>query len=423
MNSLIVTLGVSAVLPGIVTGTRAASRSSPASRPTLIDLGSGDWFGIPRTVYYLAVVAAFVYYLLEHTPFGRYLQSIGSNRDAARLVGLPVERLVLLSFVLSGTLAGLAGVLLVARNGGASPQVGTVADTLQALAAAYLGATAIKPGRFNVVGTLVAIFFLAFTVTGLSLAGVANWINDVFNGAALFVAVLISTIIGPAPRGCPRRRRQGQQRSRPIEIRELGARGHAAQHLAQRVERVASARGPVLAGQARQVDRRPQLEHQRALVRRHLLRGDELGAGRRRRGRIEQEQDRGTDPVRLGAEEVVVRDVRPAPSASSTSASASCSSPMLTRMHRPLGHDERQERLRAQRLPQSHCLLELVERGAGLAGVPETDGACPTTRRRPRTTCRSARPALWCARATRGPVSKRSARIATMPRTTRRTPR
>jgi ribose transport system permease protein len=104
--------------------------------------------------------------------------------------------LVLLAFVLSGTLAGIAGVLLVARNGGASPQVGTVSDTLQALAAAFLGATAIKPGRFNVVGTLVAIFFLAFTVTGLSLAGVSNWINDVFNGAALFVAVLISTVIG-----------------------------------------------------------------------------------------------------------------------------------------------------------------------------------------------------------------------------------
>ena len=74
--------------------------------------------------------------------------------------------------------------------------MGTVIDTLQALAAAYLGATAIKPGRFNVVGTIVAIYFLAFSVTGLTLAGVSNWINDVFNGAALFIAVLVSTIIG-----------------------------------------------------------------------------------------------------------------------------------------------------------------------------------------------------------------------------------
>jgi ribose transport system permease protein len=196
VNSLIVTLGVSSVLAGLVQWYSGGQSIINNISETLVQAGTGTWFGIPRTLYYLALVAIAIYYLLEHTPFGRYLQSIGSNREAAKLVGLPVERYVLLSFVLSGLLAGIAGVLLVARNGIANPQVGTVADTLQALAAAYLGATAIKPGRFNVIGTLVAIFFLAFTVTGLSLAGVENWINNVFNGAALFVAVLISTVIG-----------------------------------------------------------------------------------------------------------------------------------------------------------------------------------------------------------------------------------
>ena len=196
VNSLIVTLGVSTVLAGIVEWYTSGQSILISSSSELVKLGSGDWLGIPRTVYYLAVVALGVYYLLEHTPYGRYLQSIGSNSDAARLVGLRVDLLVMLAFVISGALAGFAGILWVGSNGSASPQLGTVANTLQALAAAYLGATAIKPGRFNVVGTLVAIFFLAFTVTGLSLAGVQNWINDVFNGAALFVAVLISTIIG-----------------------------------------------------------------------------------------------------------------------------------------------------------------------------------------------------------------------------------
>lgn len=196
VNSLIVTLGVSTVLFGVVEWYTRGQSIITGISPSLVHVGTGDWLGVPRTVYFLVVVAAAVYYLLEHTPYGRYLHSIGSNREAARLVGLRVERLVLIAFVLSGTLAGLAGVLLVARNGGASPQVGTVSDTLQALSAAFLGATAIRPGRFNVVGTIVAIFFLAFSVTGLSLAGVANWVNDVFNGAALFIAVLISTVIG-----------------------------------------------------------------------------------------------------------------------------------------------------------------------------------------------------------------------------------
>jgi len=196
VNSLIVTLGVATAMAGVVEWYTKGQTIVLHISKHLTDLGSGNWFGIPRTLYFLAVAAALVYYLLEHTPYGRYLHSIGSNRDAARLVGLRVERLVLIAFVLSGVLAGFAGVMLVARNGTASPQLGTVNDTLQALAAAFLGATAIKPGRFNVLGTMVAIFFLAFTVTGLSLAGVANWINDLFNGAALFVAVLISTIVG-----------------------------------------------------------------------------------------------------------------------------------------------------------------------------------------------------------------------------------
>ena len=196
VNSLIVTLGVSSVALGIVEWYTNGQQIINGISKNLTNVGTGNWLGIPRTVFFLVIIALAVYYLLEHTPFGRYLHSIGSNPEAARLVGLPVERYVLISFVLSGTLAGLAGVLLVARNGGASPQVGTVTDTLQALSAAYLGATAIKPGRFNVLGTLIAILFLSFTVTGLSLAGVADWINDVFNGAALFVAVLISTIIG-----------------------------------------------------------------------------------------------------------------------------------------------------------------------------------------------------------------------------------
>jgi len=196
VNSLIVTLGVATALDGIVDWYTKGQTIVEGISKRLTDVGSGNWLGIPRTLYFLAVAAALVYYLLEHTPYGRYLHSIGSNRDAARLVGLRVERFVLIAFVLSGFLAGIAGVIVVARNGNAAPQPGTVTITLQALAAAFLGATAIKPGRFNVLGTMVAIFFLAFTVTGLTLAGVASWINDVFNGAALFVAVLISTIVG-----------------------------------------------------------------------------------------------------------------------------------------------------------------------------------------------------------------------------------
>lgn len=196
VNSLIVTLGTSGVLLGLVNWYTGGQSISLGISPTLTKFGFSNWLGIPEVCYLLVAVALGVYYLLQHTPFGRYLTSVGSNRQAARLVGLRVERLTMMAFVISGSLAGLAGVLLVARTGSASPQIGTVADTLQALAAVFLGATAIRPGRFNVLGAMIAIYFIAFSVTGLQIAGVATWINDVFNGAALLIAVVVSTAIG-----------------------------------------------------------------------------------------------------------------------------------------------------------------------------------------------------------------------------------
>ena len=81
-----------------------------------------------------------------------------------------------------------------ARSGSGDPQLG-VNFTLPALAAAFLGATAIRPGRFNVGGTLVAIFFLAAAVSGLTLAGAEAYVQDLFNGSALFVGVAVSTLI------------------------------------------------------------------------------------------------------------------------------------------------------------------------------------------------------------------------------------
>jgi ribose transport system permease protein len=195
VNSLIVTLGASILITGVVLlYTNSLAISSNIS-PWLSNLAT-DSFGLPVTFYILLVAAVLVYYMLEHTPYGRYLYSIGSNRDAARLVGLRVNRNVIFAFMLSGGLAGVAGILLVVKQGSADPQAGTIFDTLLALAAAYVGATAIRPGRFNVWGSMIALYFLAFIGTGLQLAGASEGFDDIFNGSFLFIAVLISTIIG-----------------------------------------------------------------------------------------------------------------------------------------------------------------------------------------------------------------------------------
>jgi ribose transport system permease protein len=194
VNPLIATLGSATLVAGLIslyTSNQVISIGIPES---ITALGSGTWLGLPRTLFSLVVVAALVHYLLAHTPYGRHLTSVGVSPGSARLVGLRVDRYVLSSFVLSGGLAGVAGVLLLARAGTANPQVGP-GFTLAALSAAFLGATAIRPGTFNVLGTLLGVLFVAVSVNGLVLAGAADWVEPTFNGTALIVAVALSTAI------------------------------------------------------------------------------------------------------------------------------------------------------------------------------------------------------------------------------------
>jgi ribose transport system permease protein len=195
LNSLITTLATATILVGFISWYTEGVSILTGIPGALTDMGSGQWLGLPRPLYLLAAVALLVGYLLDHTPYGRYLQAVGSNPNAARLVGLDVRRITVLSFVISGAITGFAGVLQVARDGGANPQTGG-SIALPVLAVAFLGVTSIHPGRFNVPGTLLAVFFLATTVSGLSLIGVDNWVESAFNGAALLAAVALSTIAG-----------------------------------------------------------------------------------------------------------------------------------------------------------------------------------------------------------------------------------
>ncbi|UPO76964.1 ABC transporter permease [Arthrobacter sp. Helios] len=200
MNAFVSTLGMATLLGGLIqwyTGGLAIIGVDPA----FTTFGSSTWLGLPRVVFVVAVLVFLAWYLLTHTPFGRSLYAIGSNNRAAVLVGLPLRRYTQTAFILSGTLAGLAGVILAARTGGANADNGTYL-LFPALAAVFLGATAILPGRFNVVGTVFGVLFVAVSVSGLTLSGAANWVDQVFNGVALLVAVGLSSYLG--------RRRSGQ---------------------------------------------------------------------------------------------------------------------------------------------------------------------------------------------------------------------
>jgi ribose transport system permease protein len=192
-NSFIITLGIATLLGGLV-ALYTKGQVILGIPQSMVDFGTLNWLGVPRAVWLLVVIAVLVTYLLRYTVYGRHLLSIGSNPRSARLVGIRVELVVLLSFVVAGALAAVAGELELARTGSGDPQIGP-GFTLSALAAAFLGSTTIRPGQFNVPGTIVGVFFVAVSVNGLTLAGAADWVDPVFNGTAVVVAVAISTVL------------------------------------------------------------------------------------------------------------------------------------------------------------------------------------------------------------------------------------
>ncbi|MEY4982467.1 MAG: hypothetical protein RIR62_733 [Pseudomonadota bacterium] len=190
-DPLIATLSLSIVLGGLVSGY-AQGRAIVAGMPAgLTDLGRLSFGPFPMLFLVAAAACAAVWFLLERTSFGRRLHAIGVNPTAAHLIGVRVERTISTAFVLGGLIAGVAAVVLTARQGGGVP-VNGLNLVLPALAGTYLGATTIRPGEFNIPGTFVGLLFVSVTVSGLTLLGVEAWVQPVFTGGALVAAVLVA---------------------------------------------------------------------------------------------------------------------------------------------------------------------------------------------------------------------------------------
>lgn len=193
LDPFIVTLGMYVLLNGLVLAYTQGSIISGLP-PEVGAWGAARWFGIARPFCLLIVAAVIIWYMLAQTPYGRKLAAIGSNRTAAELAGLRVKRHVFIAYVLGAAVAGIAGILLTVRSGSADAVTGS-SFIFPALAAVFLGQTTIKPGYPNVWGTIIGVFLVAVAVNGLTLLGTENWISQVFNGAALVLAVAFSTLM------------------------------------------------------------------------------------------------------------------------------------------------------------------------------------------------------------------------------------
>lgn len=192
VNSLIATLGMATILIGLIQWYTGGAPIATGIDRTLTSISVQQLVGIPLLAIIMAIAAIIVWYVLTQTVYGRQLTAIGVNLEASRLSGLPVRRRIMLSFVLSGLVAGIAGALQLARQGSGDPSIGGVEFILPALAAVFLGATAFQPGRYNVPGTILGLFFVGVAVSGLSLLGARPWVQPVFNGAIVLLAVAAS---------------------------------------------------------------------------------------------------------------------------------------------------------------------------------------------------------------------------------------
>ncbi len=199
VNSFIATLGMSSILSAVLVIISSNSQPLPPTSTAWNNFTQTTVFGFQIVVLYLFILAFILWWLLAHTPVGRYLYAIGGNSEAARLSGVRINRYGTFALLISGTIAGLAGVMFSSLNGPSLNFGPTL--LLPAFAAAFLGSTQLTPGRFNVWGTLLAIYVLAIGVQGLQLVSGASWLSDMFNGVALIVAVALSIKRSPSALG------------------------------------------------------------------------------------------------------------------------------------------------------------------------------------------------------------------------------
>src|SRR4051794_29283553 len=209
IDSFIATLGTGTILYGLnawYTGGQQVLARLPAEFLAL----SGNIGIVPAPAVYACVVAIALWIVFEYLPLGRFLYVLGASPRAAELNGISAKRYITLGFVAAGLLAAFAGVVLQSQLQVGQSSVGQE-YLLPAFTAALLGATSVRPGRVNVWGTVLAVAVLAVTVAGLNQLGAPFFVEPLFNGSMLILAV------GLAVQATQRRQRRGTEADKAAE--------------------------------------------------------------------------------------------------------------------------------------------------------------------------------------------------------------
>jgi len=185
--SFIVTLASMMTIRGIaflVTGGYPA----PVESEFLQIIGQGKTFGIANSAIIFIVIALLGYHFLQRSRFGRYVLAVGGNKDSAEVSGIPVTKIRLIVFALSGLLASLSGILLAGQFGAGSPNAGDMYE-LDAIAAVVLGGTNLYGGKGRVTGTIIGVLIIGVIDNGLNLLNVSSYYQMVVKGLVILMAL------------------------------------------------------------------------------------------------------------------------------------------------------------------------------------------------------------------------------------------
>ncbi|GAA1641050.1 ABC transporter permease [Georgenia ruanii] len=199
INSVIVTLGIGSVAGGAAYWiSKETSVSGMDSALSAIALDR--FLGLPLLFWYGAILVAAFAYMMGATPLGRHILFVGSNREVARLAGIPVTKVRMGAYLTSALICGVGGVVIAAGLGGFDPATAET-NLMPTFASVFLGTVVVVPGRFNPIGMFIAVYFLLTGVFGLQLLGLAGWVTNVFYGIALVLAVTVSFLLQRRVRG------------------------------------------------------------------------------------------------------------------------------------------------------------------------------------------------------------------------------
>lgn len=192
--SLIVTLGTGYFVAGLILWVSDSGTIAGISMGLVEAVILTRFLGVPLGFYYALILTVAIWYLFQYTALGRRALFVGRGREVARLSGVNVNRIRSGALIASSLLAAFAGVLYTGMRGAADPS-SALAFLLPAFAAAFLGSTAIYPGRFNAIGAFIAVYFLSTGIMGLNFLGVDSFVTNLFYGGGLVLAVAISQLI------------------------------------------------------------------------------------------------------------------------------------------------------------------------------------------------------------------------------------